>query len=189
MGALLLGSSTCKWSSNRTGEKYDLSGLVPPQSVLGSDPTFRVGEYTVNVCAPRKCLQSGNQTAASRLDDVSYSYVCQTSEGQNCGTSIEFTTEPQPATLSLVDAAKYRFTLLYKNGDICIYDQTRPDPLNQFRKMTHIDFLCDLSIEIGSPELNDADTTRCGVAMQWRTRYACPVCTDAEYATRGTPPL
>lgn len=152
---------------------------MPPQGAPGSDPTgFHVGEYTVNVCAPRKCTKSGNETSA---ENAAYAYVCQTSEGQNCGTSIEFSTEPQPATRSLVDASKYRFTLVYQHGDICIYDETLLDPLAQFRKLTHIDFLCDLSIDVGSPEMNDADTTRCGAAMQWRTRHACPVCTDAEY--------
>ena len=150
-------------------------------SCCGCDNSVK---YFVNLCGQTHT----NTTCLGRDGEPIYALACQqgTALDSISGQSFSVGLGDTMAFYNLPDSDKFRQGLLVsiQGGGRCS---------NNVERTLNITMLCDMSVGAGYPELPPGgivEPHKCAYQLQWRSQYACPMCTARDMRTiTGLAPL
>lgn len=154
-------TATCQYAASPS-VSYDLNPLRSANGTVG--PIVALGsQFRFSVCEPKMGSQCIDEDGV-RVQ----SFVCQTEQqrGADAGHIMEF----------LGGANGTGVTVRYSRGTAgCGYR----DGSNSVARSTEINFICDPDAGVG--QIAHLRSFRCSYSFEWRTLFACPVCTPNDY--------
>jgi hypothetical protein len=159
-------NATCIYSSTGSTFSYDLNPLRPTNGTTGPVRDAYNREYRFNLCEPSMGL-------ACKDEDGIFvqSYSCQTERGRgaDAGHFMEF----QGGQNGTGVVVRYSRGL---EGCGYGYYGTGARP-----RVTEINFVCDPDAGMGAPTVTSTENPRCSYFFEWKSLYACPVCTRNDF--------
>eukprot|EP00698_Gefionella_okellyi_P006074 TRINITY_DN15540_c0_g1_i1.p1 TRINITY_DN15540_c0_g1~~TRINITY_DN15540_c0_g1_i1.p1 ORF type:complete len:993 (-),score=135.81 TRINITY_DN15540_c0_g1_i1:53-2974(-) len=164
------GSSACVNNCSLTvgSNVYDMSKMERLNDMYGPIRDNSSQTYFLNMCHE----STANHTCLDANGNPIPSYACQlTNQGWSTSTGDVINFYPLPGTGN----ATFGLIVGYTNGDAC----SKIGP-----RSSNITLICDMMAGVGSPTVpqgNVVEASTCRYNFEWRSIYACPLCTAKDY--------